>query len=342
MKKNVLITGGLGYIGSHAVVEFEKNGYKTVIVDNLSNSSIEALIGIEKILGYKPDFFEVDIRDKNKLEEIFKKYNFDGVIHFAGLKAVGESCLKPLDYHDNNILGSIRLFELMDKYNVKNIIFSSSATVYKEKFVDKNFNGYTENDLTGDCTNPYGTTKFILEQILRDLSIHLKFRVMNLRYFNPIGAHTSGYIGEDPNGIPNNLLPYIMKVAIGELPYLNIFGNDYSTIDGTGVRDYIDVNDLIEGHIKAFQYIEKNNIDLGFFNIYNLGTGKGVSVLEILKTTEKVIGKEIPYKFVGRRDGDLAEVYCNREKAYKELGFKTKISLEESLRNSWKFYNNNK
>ncbi|NUJ98137.1 UDP-glucose 4-epimerase GalE [Candidatus Gracilibacteria bacterium] len=368
MKKTILITGGIGYIGSHGVVAFEQAGYKTVIVDNLSNSNVDILVGIEKILGYKPDFFETDLRtvkgellnekginkinyiDGKKikgfysLEEIFQKYNFDGVIHFAGLKSVGESCQKALAYFDNNIVGSLKLFEMMEKFKVKNIIFSSSATVYNmDNRQDSLKIGLKEDELIGNTTNPYGTTKFLLENILKDLAKFSGFRVINLRYFNPIGAHNSGYIGENPSGIPNNLLPYIMKVATGELEELKVFGNDYDTLDGTGVRDYIDVIDLIDGHLKAYSNLESGFNERsvsGKFETYNLGTGKGVSVLEMIEANKKVIGKDIPYKVIGRREGDLASVFCNPEKAEKELGWKTKISLEESLRNSWRFYNN--
>lgn len=378
--KTILITWWLWYIGSHAVVEFEKNWYKTVIIDNLSNTTIDSLLWIEKILGYKPDFFEIDLRQKTKdkrqknnvvnyidwklieenfsLDEVFKKYTFDSIVHFAWLKAVWESCSNVLEYHDNNIVWSIRLFELMEKYNCKNIIFSSSATVYKAiKDEHLKINGwYTENDFVWDCSNPYWTTKFVLEQLLRDLAIHSNFNVMNLRYFNPIWAHKSWFIWEDPNWIPNNLLPYIMKVANWELPHLNVFWNDYPTIDWTWVRDYIDVNDLVEWHLLAYSKLDerqkkkedsKAEINLkwqisGTFETYNLWTGKWVSVLEMLKATEKVIWKEISYKIVWRRGWDLAVIYCNWEKAYKELWFKTKISLEESLKNSWNFINKTK
>ena len=387
-KKTLLITGWLGYIWSHAVVAFEEAWYQTVIVDNLSNTSLKQLDGIEKILGYRPDFFEVDISlpppDKKSgllsvataslgeeiLEEIFQKYWFDGVIHFAGLKAVGESCEKPLLYFDNNVIGSLRLFKCMEKYGVKKILFSSSATVYKSSPLPIKIGTplgrnpfllqrggqrwLCETDPVGDCSNPYGTTKFLLEQILKDLAKFSRFQVMNLRYFNPIGAHPSGYIGEDPQWIPNNLLPYIMKVATGELEKLSIFGDDYDTRDGTGVRDYIDVNDLIDGHIKAFQtlgnsekwIVNNENVkksDEGkntwwTFDIYNLWVGRGVSVLEMVAVARKVTGKEIPYEIVGRREWDVAEVYCNPSKAEEELWWKAKVRLEESVRRSWGFY----
>lgn len=334
MKKTILITWWLWYIWSHAVVAFEQAWYNTIIVDNLVNSDIDVLNSIEKIIWYKPIFFQTDLRDKVKLESLFKEYSFDWVIHFAWLKAVWESCEKPLEYFDNNIIWSIRLFELIDKFKVKNIIFSSSATVYKET----NTNIFKEDDLTWDCTNPYWTTKFILEQILRDLSIHAWFNVINLRYFNPIWAHKSWLLWEEPNWLPNNLLPYIMKVARWDLPYLRVFWDDYDTVDWTWIRDYIDVNDLIEWHLLAYEKLNKLNSNW-FFEIYNLWTGKGVSVFEMLKTAEIVIWKEIAYKIYPRRNWDLAEVYCDTEKAKEELLFVTKIGLEESLENSWRFYN---
>jgi len=260
-KKNILITGWTGYIGSHWVVAFEQAGYKTVIVDNLVNSTLDALDWIEKILGYRPDFFDIDLRDKDKLEEVFKKYDFDWVIHFAGLKAVWESCEKPLKYFDNNIVWSIKLFECMEKYSVKNIIFSSSATVYKSPFLishhgrEETTRWFNESDVTWNTTNPYWTTKFLLEQILIDLSKFSGFNVINLRYFNPVWAHKSWFLWEDPEWIPNNLLPFIMKVASWELDELKVFGDDYETIDGTWVRDYIDVVDLIDGHLKSYEKI---------------------------------------------------------------------------------------
>lgn len=335
MKKTILITGWTWYIWSHAVVAFEQKWYKCVIVDDLVNSSVETLNSIEKIIWYKPDFFEVDLRDKDKLKEVFSKYNFDWVIHFAWLKAVWESCEKPLEYHDNNIVWSLKLFELMDEFLVKNIIFSSSATVYEaSNFVWNKW--VSESWTTWNTINPYGTTKFILEQILRDLANYSWFRVMNLRYFNPIWAHMSWLIWENPNWIPNNLLPYIMKVATWELEILSVFWDDYDTIDWTWVRDYIDVVDLIDWHLKAY---EKISWEDWFFEIYNLWTGKWTSVLEIIKESEKVIWEKINYKIVWRRSWDLASVFCNPEKAEKELGWKAKISLRESLKNSWKFYN---
>ncbi|MDD3144493.1 MAG: UDP-glucose 4-epimerase GalE [Candidatus Gracilibacteria bacterium] len=338
-QKTILITGGIGYIGSHAVVAFEQAGYKTVIVDNLDNSCLSTYKNIGNILGYKPDFYEIDLRDKDKLEDVFKKYKFDGVLHFAGLKAVGESCEKPLHYFDNNIVGSLRLFELMQDYGVKNIIFSSSATVYDGIiYENETFSGALETDQTGNTSNPYGTTKFLLETILTDLSKFSGFNVINLRYFNPVGAHNSGLIGENPDGIPNNLLPFIMKVATGELPYLNVYGDDYETIDGSGVRDYIDVVDLIDGHLKAYDLLE--NLDFsGFIDTFNLGVGKGISVFEMIEASRKATGKDITFKIAPRRAGDLASVYCNPSKAKHILDWTAKTSLEDSLKNSWKFYN---
>lgn len=340
MKKTILITGWLGYIWSHAVVAFEQAWYKCIIVDNLSNSNIDTLSNIEKIISNKPDFFEVDLRDREKLEDIFKKYNFDWVIHFAWLKAVWESCEKPLKYYDNNVVWSIRLFECMQKYNVKNIIFSSSATVYDFD----NEIPYVETQNVWKTTNTYAQTKYLIEQILRDLSNFIWFNAISLRYFNPIWAHPSWFIWESPNGIPNNLLPYIMKVAKWELPYLKIFWNDYNTIDWTWVRDYIDVVDLIDWHLKAYEILletglEKRQVSDGLFDIYNLGAGKWVSVLEILKIAEKVVWKKIHFEINPRRNWDLWEFYCNPGKAKNELGWETKTSLEESLENSWRFYN---
>lgn len=363
MKKTILITGWTWYIWSHCVITFEKAWYKAIIVDNLCNSWLKTLDWIEKILWYKPNFFEIDLRDKVKLEELFKKYTFDWVIHFAWLKAVWESCNKSLEYFDNNIIWSLRLFELMQKYWVKNIIFSSSATVYdisqKSLLITKRTCTHTtskgelveqelweklwidENFRTWNTTNPYWTTKFLLEQILNDLSKFAWFKVVSLRYFNPIWAHESWYIWEDPFGIPNNLLPYIMKVANWELKHLQVFWDDYDTVDGTWVRDYIDVVDLIDGHLKAWEKIEinwnqeKNN---WFFEVYNLWVWKWVSVLEIIKEVEKVTWKKISYKIVERRPWDVAEMFCNPWKAFDKLWWKSKTSLNDSLKNSWKFY----
>jgi UDP-glucose 4-epimerase len=279
------------------------------------------------------------------LEEVFKKYDFDWVIHFAGLKAVWESCEKPLEYFDNNIVWTIKLLELMEKYSVKNIVFSSSATVYEPT----NKSPLTENISTWNTTNPYWATKFIIEQILKDLSRFSGFNVINLRYFNPIWAHESWYLWEDPEWLPNNLMPFVMKVATGALEELKVFWDDYDTIDWTWIRDYIDVVDLIDWHLKAYESFcphpnplpKGEGMELGFFKVYNLWVGRWLSVLEMIKATEKVTWKKVKYKVVERREWDLAEVYCNPSKAEKELWWKTKVSLEDSIKNSWKFYNKN-
>ncbi len=348
MKKKILITWGLGYIGSHAVVAFEQAGYQTVILDNLSNSCVTTLRNIQSILGYKPEYFECDLRDRKSVFEIFETHDFDWVLHFAWAKAVWESCEQPIYYFQNNISGSLFLFEAMEKYSVKNIIFSSSATVY-ENTPDISFTspqpspleekehkaGICETDKLG-TTNPYGTTKLLLEKILEDLSQFSGFNVINLRYFNPIWAHPSGKLWEDPDGIPNNLLPFIMKVANGELSKLNVFGDDYDTIDGTWVRDYIDVNDLVEGHLLAYKKLEEKGSH--FCDVFNLWVGKWKSVLEMLEASRKITGQEILHKISSRREGDVAEVFCNPSKAREELWFLAKVSLEESLENSWKFY----
>lgn len=341
MNKKILITGGIGYIWSHAVVAFEKAGYETVIVDNLSNSFLEDYSDICNLIWKQPPFYQIDLRDSWKLEDLFKKYEFDGVIHFAWLKAVGESIEKALLYFDNNVTGSINLFQCMEKYRVKNIIFSSSATVYAASNFETGLDWrkpVSENWITGNTSNPYGTTKFIVEQILSDLSKFSWFKVINLRYFNPIWAHPSWKLWENPVGTPNNLLPYIMKVATGELPEIKVFWNDYDTVDGTGVRDYIDVNDLIDGHLKAYERFRTNLMELGFstwfFDTYNLWTGKWVSVLQMIRACEKIMWINLPYVIAPRRPWDLAEVFCNPSKAEKELWWKAKVTLEESIENS--------
>lgn len=344
MKKTILITWWTGYIWSHWVVAFKQAWYEVVIVDNLSNSSLDTLDWIEKIVWYKPNFFEVDLRNKNKLREVFKKYNFAWVIHFAWLKSVWESCQEPMKYFDNNINWSLVLFELMQEFWVKNIIFSSSATVYDSigRPVSTE-TGLKETDKIWNTSNPYGTTKFLIENILIDLSKFTDFRVVNLRYFNPIWAHESWFIWENSNGVPNNLLPYVMKVAIWELAEVNVFWDDYNTIDWTWVRDYIDVINLIEGHLKAYEFLETGLFSrpvLGNFETFNLWTWKWVSVLEIISNVEKITWKEIKYKIVWRREWDLWTVFCNPKKANKILNWKAKISLEESIKNMWKFYKN--
>ncbi len=332
MDKNILVTGGAGYIGSHTCVELIKLGYNVIVVDNLVNSNAVVLDRVKQITGVKPKFYEADIRDREKLEKIFEENEIDSVIHFAGLKAVGESVKIPLAYYDNNIYGTIVLLETMAKYNVKKIVFSSSATVY----------GSPERlPLTEDCrlstTNPYGSTKLYLEGILKDLYVADKsWKVILLRYFNPVGAHESGLIGEDPKGIPNNLTPYIAKVAAGKLEKVNVFGNDYDTPDGTGVRDYIHVVDLALGHVKA---IEKIN-DPGVY-IYNLGTGIGYSVLDVIHAFEKACGHPIPYVIAPRRPGDIAACYACADKAEKELGWKATLGIDEMCASLWNWQTRN-
>ena len=339
MKKTLLITGWLWYIWSHGVVTFEQAWYKTIIVDNLSNSCLKTLRMISEIIWYTPKFYETDLRNKDGLEDIFKKNKIDWVIHFAWLKSPFESQEKPILYFQNNITWSLNLFELMKKYNVKNIVFSSSANIYSWDNVSP-----INEDWVLWPNNPYGNTKYILEQILLDLAKFCWFNVISLRYFNPIWAHKSWLIWEYLEWIPNNLLPYIMKVANGTLDKLKVFWNDYDTIDGTWVRDYIDVNDLIDGHLLAYNKIMeiidyKDNDKLWYFDIYNLWIGKWVSVLEMIKASFEVCWKNIPYEIVPRRIWDLWEVYCDPSKAKKELWFEVKVSLKESLENSWRFYN---
>lgn len=329
MKKTILLTGATGYIGSHAVIAFEEAGYQTVIIDNLMNSSRDTLHGIEKILGYTPDFYEWNIGNRDFLCELFEKYSFDGVIHFAGLKAVGESCEKPFLYHSNNIWGSMVLFEVMEKYNVRKIVFSSSATVYKADNISP-----LQEDMSLGTTNPYGTTKLIIEYLLKDLALFSQWSVTALRYFNPIWAHPSGYIGELPSGIPNNLLPYILHVASGKRDFVRVFGDDYDTIDGTGVRDYIDVCDLVDAHVIAYEKLDQK------YEVINIGTGKGTSVLEMIASVEKISKKTVPYQIYPRRVWDIASVYCDPSYADFYLGWKAKRTIEESIENGWKFIQN--
>ncbi len=331
----LLVTGGAGYIGSHTCVELLKEGHEVVIVDNLSNSSKKAVKRVEEIAGKPVTFYENDILDKESLERIFDSHpDIEGVIHFAGLKAVGESVEKPLEYYHNNITGTLILCDVMRDHGVKNIIFSSSATVYGDPVMIP----ITEACPKGQPTNPYGWTKSMLEQILMDIQYaDPEWNVVLLRYFNPIGAHKSGMIGEDPKGIPNNLLPYIAQVAIGKLECLGVFGDDYDTPDGTGVRDYIHVVDLAAGHVKA---IEKLKGHCGV-SIYNLGTGNGYSVLEVLHAFEKACGHEIPYQIKPRRAGDIATCYCAPEKAKKELGWEAQYGIEEMCADSWNWQSKN-
>lgn len=332
--RTILVAGGAGYIGSHTCVELLQAGYDVVVVDNLSNSSQESLNRVKKITGKSVKFYEADVADKEAMDKIFNENDIFGVINFAGLKAVGESVEKPLEYYQNNITGTLNMCEVMRKHGVKNIIFSSSATVYG----DPETVPITEECPKGVCTNPYGWTKSMLEQILTDIQkADTEWNVILLRYFNPIGAHKSGLMGEDPNGIPNNLMPYVMKVAIGQLPQVNVFGNDYDTPDGTGVRDYIHVVDLADGHVKAIKKLEENP----GLKIYNLGTGKGYSVLDVIKNVSKAVGKEIPYVIAQRRAGDIAQCYSDASLAKKELGWEAKNGIKEMCEDSWNWQKNN-
>lgn len=329
----ILITGGAGYIGSHTCVELLNEEYDVIIVDNFTNSKPEALKRIKEIAGKDFKFYEVDLLHKEALEEVFASNNIEAVIHFAGLKAVGESVEIPLTYYHNNITGTLILCELMQKYNVKKMVFSSSATVYGMN----NISPLTE-ELPLSTTNPYGSTKLMIEQILRDIYVSDNtWSVALLRYFNPIGAHESGRIGEDPNGIPNNLMPYITQVAVGKREKLSIFGSDYDTHDGTGVRDYIHVQDLAKGHLKALEKV----MDSKGAEAYNLGTGVGYSVLDVVKNFEKATGQKIPYVLIDRRAGDIATCYSDAAKAFKELGWKAEKNLEDMCRDSWRWQSNN-
>lgn len=327
----ILLTGGTGFIGSHTAIELIKLGYEVEIMDNLFNSKITVLDKIEKISGVKPKFYKVDLLDKEGMDNVFSEGQYDLVIHFAGLKAVGESVEKPLKYYENNVCGTINLLECMKKHGVKKIIFSSSATVYGDQGVAE----LTEDMQTGvGITNPYGETKHIIEEILKDVAeAEPEFEVTILRYFNPVGSHPSGLIGEDPNDIPNNLMPIIMKVSTGEIEKLRIFGDDYDTVDGTGVRDYIHVVDLAKGNVAAVNKMKPG------VSIYNLGTGKGTSVLEMVAAFEKASGKKLPYEIVERRAGDLAEVYANPDKAKKDLGWMAELTIEDAMNDTINYLN---
>lgn len=330
---SILVTGGAGYIGSHTVVELLKLGKEVVIVDNLSNSSILVLDRIETITGKRPTFYELDVADKEALRQVFENENIEAAIHFAGYKAVGESVAKPIMYYENNIMSTLALVEVMTEFSVKKIVFSSSATVY-----GLNNPSPLVETMPTSATNPYGYTKVMLEQILRDLEVADKeWSIALLRYFNPIGAHESGLIGEDPAGIPNNLMPFIAQVAVGKREELSVFGNDYDTVDGTGVRDYIHVIDLALGHIKA---LEKISTTAGV-HTYNLGSGQGTSVLELVQAFEKVNGVPVPYKIVDRRPGDVATCYANADKALAELNWKTEKTIEDMCRDTWNWQSKN-
>ena len=332
----ILLPGGAGFIGSHTAIELLNAGKDIIIIDNFSNSKPKVLESIKKITGKDFKFYEMDYLDNQKLEKVFQENKIEAVLNFAGFKAVGESVKKPIEYYKNNISGALVLLETMKKHNVKKFIFSSSATVYG----DPEQIPITEDCKTGGTTNPYGTTKLFIEQILKDIyASDNSWDICILRYFNPIGAHESGLIGEEPQGIPNNLMPYIVRVADGQLKELSVFGNDYPTPDGTGVRDYIHVVDLAKGHVKALEKLEKEQ--KGLF-IYNLGTGKGYSVLDMVKAFETATGKKVPYKIAPRREGDIATCYADPKKAKEELGWSAEKTLEDMCKDSWNYIITNK
>ena len=334
MAKRILVTGGAGFIGSHTLIELHKAGYEFVVVDNFVNSNPEALHRVGELIGTEVPFVKADIRDREALNKVFEQYSFDSCIHFAGLKAVGESVAKPLEYYENNMSGTFTLLDVMRQHGCKNIIFSSSATVYGDPAIIP----ITEECPKGHCTNPYGQTKSMLEQVLMDVQkADPEWNVVLLRYFNPIGAHQSGRIGENPNGIPNNLMPYITQTAIGRRKELGVFGNDYDTHDGTGVRDYIHVVDLATAHVAALKAIEKK----AGLAIYNIGTGHGYSVLDVVNAFEKANGVKVPYSIKPRRPGDIATCYCDPTKAEKELGWKAKYGIEDMCRDSWNWQSQN-
>ena len=331
---NVLVTGGAGYIGSHTCVELIEAGYTPVVIDNFCNSNPESLRRVQEITGKPVELIEGDVRDKALLDRVFTEHKIDCVIHFAGLKAVGESVSKPLEYYQNNLCSTMNLCEIMARHDVKKIIFSSSATVYSSE----NEMPLLETSKTGNCTNPYGWTKYMGEQILRDLAnADPEWSVVLLRYFNPVGAHESGMIGEHPNGIPNNLMPYISQTAIGKREHLNVFGNDYLTPDGTGVRDYIHVVDLARGHVSAIHYLEKHTGEA----VFNLGTGHGYSVLDMVKAFEAANGVKVPYRFTGRRPGDLPICYAEPAKSNEVLGWEAEHDLVSMCRDTWNWQKKN-
>lgn len=342
-KRKILVTGGAGYIGSHTCVELLASGYEVVVVDNLINSHEESLNRVEQITGKKLDFIPIDIRNRSALEKVFLDHDFQSVIHFAGLKAVGESCEQPLNYYQNNVYGTLVLTEVMAAAGIRDFVFSSSATVYG----DPQTVPITE-EFPLSATNPYGRSKLMVEEILRDLSASDKlsnnenpWKIALLRYFNPVGAHQSGLIGEDPNGIPNNLMPYISQVAVGKLQQLSVFGDDYHTPDGTGVRDYIHVVDLAKGHLKALQALQNDKFSQGGCVAYNLGTGNGYSVLEMVKAFSEVTGKKIEYRIVARRPGDVAQCFADPEKAQRELDWNTEKTLQDMVSDTWRWQEQN-
>ena len=331
--KTILVTGGAGYIGSHTLIELIAHDFGVVVIDNLVNASAESLRRVEKITNTTIPFIKADVRDQAALDDIFTTHTIDAVIHFAGLKAVGESVAKPLEYYDNNLVSTLSLLDAMRKHNVNKLVFSSSATVYGTPSELP----LRETSQTGiGITNPYGWTKYMIEQIIRDYSAaHTDFQATILRYFNPIGAHESGMIGEDPNGIPNNLLPYVAQVAVGKLASVGVFGNDYDTPDGTGVRDYIHVVDLAHGHVAALQHMQAGA------HVYNLGTGHGTSVLEIIHAFSEACGKDLPYEIKPRRAGDIAACYADCSKAERELGWRAELTIKDACRDSWRWQSQN-
>ena len=331
---NVLVTGGAGYIGSHTCVELIEKGHTPIVVDNLCNSNSESLKRVERITGTAVRFYELDVRDEAGLDEVFTKHDIDCVIHFAGLKAVGESVAQPIRYYQNNLGSTTTLCRVMEKHGVRKIVFSSSATVYS----GDNEMPLREDSKTGNCTNPYGWTKYMCEQILRDIAkADDRWSVVLLRYFNPVGAHSSGLIGEHPNGIPNNLMPYISQTAVGKREKLSIFGNDYPTPDGTGVRDYIHVVDLAKGHVAAIDYMNAHTGEA----VFNLGTGNGYSVLDMVHAFEKGSGAKVPYVIAPRRPGDLAVCYADPAKSARELGWQAQLGLEDMCRDTWNWQSRN-
>lgn len=335
-KNKILVTGGAGYIGSHTCIALHEAGYEIVIYDNLSNSSKEAINRVSSLIGKPIEFIEADIRDADSLRKVFTAHQFFGVIHFAGLKAVGESVAKPLLYYSNNVSGTVTLLEVMAEHEVKTLVFSSSATVYGDPETLP-----IDECSKRSCTNPYGQSKLVVEHILEDLAESDKqWNLITLRYFNPVGAHSSGQIGEDPNDIPNNLMPYISQVAVGKLTTLNIFGNDYPTVDGTGVRDYIHVTDLAKGHVNALQYAAEQSTPVGFIPI-NLGTGKGSSVLELVTAFSQVTGQDIPYQFTARRAGDIASCYASADKAKQLLGWEAIHTITDMCADTWRWQSMN-
>ncbi|GAR17315.1 UDP-glucose 4-epimerase [Salmonella enterica] len=331
----ILVTGGAGYIGSHTCLALIAKGHDIIVIDNLSNSSYESIRRVENLTNKKIKFIKSDIKERHCLDEVFNNYSIEAVIHFAALKSVSESVEKPLVYYDNNITGTLTLLAAMQSANVNNLIFSSSATVYGSSSIVPN----KENDTIGGTTNPYGTSKYFSEIILQDFcKSNELFSAVSLRYFNPTGAHKSGMIGEDPNGIPNNLIPYISQVATGKLKYLNVYGGDYDTIDGTGMRDYIHVDDLAEGHVKTLEYMLSTKVG---YDVFNLGSGRAYSVLQIIKAFERVTKKEIPYNIVARRNGDLDKSWADTEKARNLLGWEAKYGIEDMLQDVWNWQSHN-